>query len=389
MVSTINDQGFNRQRYQELRKSIAQDFASDGLPDVTNNLQSVPGRIVSQVASLQERNDAYVQAILDAMNPYAASGVQLDRLAPMMGKRRNPASRSSGMITVTAGADGVTIPAGSMVSDGKNKVRTKSDAIVPPSGAIDIAAEAVEYGAIEFKPSTLTIIDTPIYGWVSVTNNSAFITGSERETDSQLRFRILKSQSIASASTLGIYTAVSEVDGVSYVYVDDNKTNQKNERGLAPHSVFVVVAGGDDDAIADALLRNVAAGIETQQSIPGASITTKRPVNPANKQQVPISFCRPSDVAMKCTIRIQEDPKLPPDYEARIKSEVIKWFEGREIGQKIIASRLYSPVNNVEGFEINGIQVGKKSPGSLHNEVALQPFERPTILASDITVSVE
>lgn len=386
MASTIDDTGFKKQRYQELRKDIAGDWAADGLPDVTNNLQSVPARIVSQTANLQERNDSYVQAVLDSFNPYAVTGVQQDRLAPLMGKSRNKEAKSTVTLTVTADANGCTIPAGSQCGDGKNRVATVANVTVAPNGSASVIAESVEYGPIEFASGTITKIETAVYGWLSVTNQAAAQPGVSRETDTQLRFRMLKSQGRASASTLGIYTAISEIDGVTYAYCDDNKKDVV-DKSLQPHSYIVIVDGGSDDNIANAMLSYGPAGIETQQPAITASATMMTPYNPANRQQVPVYFYRPVDTALKVKVVIQADPKLPPDYAKQIQDALISYIAGLEVGTKIIASRLYSPINTVSGFEINLVQVAKKS-GTLANEVALQPFERPSLLAADIDIQV-
>lgn len=386
MASTIDDSGFKKQRYQELRKDIAGDWASDGLPDVTNNLQSVPARIVSQTANLQERNDSYAQAVLDSFNPYAVTGVAQDRLAPLMGKSRNKEARSTVTLTVTAGPSGCTIPYGSQASDGKNRVSTITDVTIQPNGSASVIAESVEYGGIGFTAGSITKIETAIYGWVGVTNAEAAQTGVSRETDTQLRFRMLKSQGRASASTLGLYTAISEIDGVTYAYCDDNKTDAV-AKNLQPHSYIVIVDGGSDDQIASAMLSYGPAGIGTQQPAISASATMMTPYNPANRQPVPVYFYRPVDTALKVKVVIQADPKLPPDYAKQIKDALIEYMDGLEVGTKIIASRLYSPINTVSGFEINLVQVAKKS-GALANEVVLQPFERPSLLEADIDIQV-
>lgn len=386
MASTINDQGFEKQRYQELRQDIAADWAADGLPDVTNNLQSVPGRIVSQTANLQERNDSFVQAVLDAFNPYAATGVQQDRLAPLMGKSRNQEARSTVQLTVTADSNGCTIPAGSQASDGKNRVATIADVIVAPSGTATIGAEAVEFGPIEFAQNTITRIETAIYGWASVNNAVAAEPGVARETDTQLRFRMLKSQGRASASTLGIFTAISEIDGVTYTYCDDNKKDVV-DKSLQPHSYLLIVDGGDEDEIANAMLSYGPAGIDTKQPLITAPATMKSPYNPANRQPVPVYFYRTIEVALKVRVVIQEDPKLPPDYEKQIQDALIDYMSKLEAGSKVIASRLYTPINTVDGFEINSVQVAKKAD-TLANEVVLHPFERPSLLAADIEIQV-
>lgn len=387
MASTINDQGFTKQRYQDLRLEIAQDFAADGLPDVSNNLQSVPGRIVSQVANLQERNDAFAQAILQAFNPYGATGDQLSRLAPLMGKKRRKPTKSFVMLDVTADANGCTIPAGSQVGDGVSRVATVNAVTLAPNQTLSIGAEAVDYGEILFSANTLTRIETPVYGWKSANNANASTVGTVREEDTQLRYRALKSPSRKTSSTFGIFTALSELDGVTYAFVDDNKTDVTNAKGLLPHSVFPIVEGGSDDDVADVLMRYVSAGIDTNPSIPGATITTKSPINPANRQPMAAHFARPTKVAIKVGIEIQADPKLPPDYEKQIKDQLIAYIKSRDVGAKLIASRLYSPINNVEGFEINDVKLAKVS-GSLTNEIVLLSFERATLDAANIAITV-
>ncbi|MGL5330834.1 MAG: baseplate J/gp47 family protein, partial [Peptostreptococcaceae bacterium] len=304
----------------------------------------------------------------------------------LMGKSRNKEARSTVTLTVTAGPNGCTIPYGSQASDGKNRVETITDVTVGPNGSASVVAESVEYGDIEFASGTITKIETAIYGWIGVTNASAAQPGVSRETDTQLRFRMLKSQGRASASTLGLYTAISEIDGVTYAYCDDNKTDAV-DKNLQPHSYILIVDGGSDDEIANAMLRYGPAGIGTRQPAITAIATTMTPYNPANRQQVPVYFYRPVDTALKVKVVIQADPKLPPDYAKQIQDALISYISSLEVGTKIIASRLYSPINTVSGFEINSVQVAKKT-GTLANEVVLQPFERPSLLAADIDIQV-
>ena len=68
-MAKIDEDGFNRERYQDVRRTIAKSWADDGLPDVTDNTQSVPARIVSQNANQVERTEALAQAVLDSLNP--------------------------------------------------------------------------------------------------------------------------------------------------------------------------------------------------------------------------------------------------------------------------------------------------------------------------------
>lgn len=375
-MAKIDENGFTRERYQGVRRTIAKSWSDDGLPDVTDNTQSVPARIVSQNANQVERTEALAEAVLDSLSPYSAVGVQQDRLAPLMGKKRNKEAKAQVVLLVEADANGLTLPIGSQASDGTNKVETTAVINLLPNTSGSVQAQSVKPGDIKFTANSITKISTPVYGWKSVNNPLESTKGAPRETDTQLRFRMLKSSERKSSGTLGIFTALSELDGVTYAYVDDNNTDTTNAKGLIPHSVFPVVDGGNNDEIGAALLQFVSGGIDTNETIPGANIITVNPYNPANRKTVPVHFARPTDLKIFVEVNIQPDPILPPDYSSRIKAAIIAYFASLEIGTKILQSRLYGPINTVEGHEIISVKVGKSSPAT-GNEVVLLPFERP------------
>lgn len=389
MASTIDETGFNRQRYQELRSDIAGDWASDGLPDTTNDTQSVPGRMVSQTANLQERNDALVQAVIDAFNPYAATGAQQSRLAPVMGKKRNEQSKTTVTLELTADANGSTVTAGSQAGDGMNKVEIRSDTVIAPNGTVTVFADALDFGPIEFAAGTITQIETPVFGWLSVTNPNDAEPGTDRESDTKLRERMLASSSSKSSSDVGIFTALSEIDGVTYVFVADNKTDTVDSLGLEPKSVFPIVDGGSDEDIGLSLLNYVAGGISTNDSIAGATIVTVQVTNPAKRnQKVPIYFGRPTDVSIEIQATIQETTGLPPDYETQIKNALVDYISNLEIGMDIYDSDLYCPINTVDGLRVVSVTLNKTGD-SPSDSVSLLQFERASLIADDVTITVQ
>jgi uncharacterized phage protein gp47/JayE len=56
---------------------------------------------------------------------------------------------------------------------------------------VDLIAK--EAGAIAIPEKSVTIIQTPIAGWISVSNRTAGLTGRDLETDIELRARRIKS----------------------------------------------------------------------------------------------------------------------------------------------------------------------------------------------------
>lgn len=75
----------------------------------------------------------------------------------------------------------------------------------------------------------------------------------------------------------GIRHAVLSVPGVTSVEITANETAETDAAGIPPHSILVVVTGGDDAHVARALLESIPAGIGvrwTRPPVGGASVET-------------------------------------------------------------------------------------------------------------------
>ncbi len=391
MASTIDSTGFKKQRWQELRADIATKAAQNGLPDVTQNTQSIFGRVISQTTNLQDGNDSFVQALLDAFDPYAATGVQLSRLAPLMGKRRNKESKSRVMIDVTTDSNGVTLPTSFQVGDPNDnnvKFQCVSQIDIAPNSTVSVSFESTVSGSVPAKAGTLTKIVTPFFGVLSVTNPADAEEGTSQETDSQLRFRMLKTSAQSGTTSVGIYSALTQIDGVTYVSVHDIDSPLATALDIKNGEVFIIIDGGDDNDIGKVLLyRAIAAGIKTKDDVVGADTRTVTLENPANRLNQSYYFARPSDTPIQVSVTIQEDPKVPPFYQSEINTALVDYIAGLEVGAKVIGSRLYTPINTVDGFEIISVEVGLKG-GAMSNELQLQPFERGSLSVDDITITV-
>ena len=183
----------------------------------------------------------------------------------------------------------------------------------------------------------------------------------------------------------GIETAISEVDGVTYQRLLENKTSAVNATGMPPHSVFPIVDGGADLDIGAALLRSVAAGIDYTDStdIPTGPIWVSVVVtNPSNGQLVTVWFSRTAPVSAAIVLDIETQSNFPADGVARIKSEIVAFANAWPNGKTLFSSRLYSPANNVPGHEINSLTIDAT------DRLLLDPYERVVLSDTDITVNI-
>ena len=384
-MSAIDETGYNRDRYQDVRADVVSRW-NTAFPGRVTDPESVNGRIISTTAELEDQANSKIQLLLDAFNPAAARGNLLSWLAMLMAKRRRESVLSTVTVTVTASSVGCTIPAGSIVSqeNGPAKFRTLAEVILDPNASDDVACEALTAGAIEADAGTVTQIDTPVYGWASVTNAAAASVGRSRETDAQLRFRMLKTSSAAVGTIEGIETAINQLDGVTYCRVVENSDDVTDANGLPPHSIMPIVVGGADQEIADALLASVSAGIgyTDDGDLPYVDWVSVNTTNPSNGQVRVVWFARPSTVTPAIAMEIDVGINFPSDGQSRIKAAVVELVNNWDIGRTLYASRLYNAINTVEDVDINSCTIDAT------DKILLAPFEKLEITADDITITV-
>lgn len=386
MASTIDSNGFNRQRYQDLREDISENW-SESFPTINTGKQSVPGRQISIQSSLVDDLSAKAEFILNAFNPYGAIGAQLSNLAPLMNKRRLMAVRSQVTETMTADSNGATVPSGTIVSssvDSTIRFQTTEDVVIPPSSTATVLMEALDAVAVQPAAGTITVISTPVFGLASATNMTSATAGRARETDGELRFRMLATSAAAVGTPEGIFTAISDVDSVTYVSVQENFNDVTDSNGLPPHSVMPIVDGGDVTEVAQAILRSVAAGIDlaTPADVPAATFASATVMNPANNQPATIYFVRPSDLNVTIALNISSNSALPADWQTQVKNSIISFLSEWEVGRVLYASRLYSAVNGVIDADINSITINGA------DRVTPAVFQRIRTTASNVTITV-
>lgn len=196
-------------------------------------------------------------------------------------------------------------------------------------------------GAVNPTIGTLTQITTSYSGWSGVSNNAAAYVGRDAETDISLRQRWSSSlYDRASAMIEAIVAAVfANVDGVLTCRGYTNDTDAKDAEGRPPHSIEIVVDGGEPDAIAAQIWKNKAGGIDTFGSTTGIVIDSQGVRRTMN-------FNRPQPVKiwLKVTIGQNPDEVLPPAAETEIAAALLAKGQVQTIGQDVILQRYFATV---------------------------------------------
>lgn len=238
---------------------------------------------------------------------------------------------------------------------------------------------AVNAGPISQPINTITQILTSRLGWDSVTNPTSASPGRFRETDEELRTRFRNTKFDRATGTVeSIYSALFSLDDVTQVFIDENDTGATNANGTPEHSFLVLIEGGTSIEIGQAIFENRPAGI---LSFGNTAVTV------IDKYGYPrtVRFSRPTLVPIYIKIDITEYQSFPTDGEDQIRTALIAYVEGLNIGQDIVYSRLYTPINSITGHEVNSLLIGKTFPPALTSNIVLAFDEVAQLLPENIT----
>lgn len=360
-MSQFDENGLIVDRYDEILNKTIADLKSVWGDGIKTDPQSVIGQFLAIFSEAIADQNELIEAVANIFDPGAAEGVFLSELVRLNGITRNENLFSTGTLQVTANAAGSTIPAGSIVSDPNvgDKFATDVPVVVAPSGNANVSATAVEPGAIAAPAGTLTKIETPVFGWASVTNPADFSVGRDEETDTELRIR---RQNAAEKTGIGTPTAIkaalADISGVNMVALEVNNTASAIG-SLPPQHIRAVVNGGNDADIAETLFNNVAAGI-------GYFGNTSYVYNdPESGDAFTIKWDRPTEIEIYIAVNLTTNANFPATGVDDIEAALVAYFENNlGLGDTVFQSRMYTPVNETPGHTVNSLYIDT-SPGPI------------------------
>ena len=183
----------------------------------------------------------------------------------------------------------------------------------------------------------------------------------------------------AQNSAEAINAKIAALPDVKHVRVLENNTGQRDSFGVEPHSINVIVNGGDSADIADVIYQNKGAGVGLQGD---TQVTLQRD----NEQRV-IKFDRAAMVDIQISMRCVRYEDFTQINKSEITEQLAK--QVFNIGQAVSLSRLYSPINQVGGFWVKELKIARKGQQLKAENVVIQPREIARILPNDVTIEVE
>lgn len=387
LAPTITAAGISIPTYNDIYESLRATFQGIYGTDAYIDPDSQDGQLLAIIAkAIADCNDGSV-TVYSSFSPATAQGSALSNNVKINGIARAVASNSQVVVTID-GVVGTIITNGIVADANGNQWDLPSSVVIPLSGSIDVTATCTVPGSITAVVGAVNQIITPTLGWQTVTNASEASPGAPVESDAALRQRQTVSVALPSLTVLaGIVGAVQSIVGVTQVKAYENDTNVTDGNGLPPHSISLVVLGGDATAIATAIANKKTPGAYTY----GTTLVV-----------VPDSMGIPHDIRFyvptpkTITVAISVHP-LNGGYTsaigAQIKQALMDYINALTIGDDIERVRLYLPAQLYGApasltYNVTSLQIAI-APGAVGTSDLVLAFnERAITTLSDITLTV-
>jgi uncharacterized phage protein gp47/JayE len=343
-MSSVDYNGFHCDDLATITANLQAAMIAIFGPDIDLDPDTMDGETIGIYGESKADSDQLAQDVYNSFNPQTATGVALSRVVEYNGIRRIPAIASQASVQCS-GTSGTHIPIGSLIGctlNGEQFV-TIQDGVIDDTGEIALSVLSVNVGAIQAPAHTLTAIVTPVFGWQGVDNAQTAIVGRDEETDEDLRIRRAASTATPAQSIPdAVYGAVANIPEVTQVRLYENYEDTPDPvTGLPPHSYSVVVQGGLDQDIGDAMWNRASLGA-TQV---GSTLVTVTDIQGFTHQ---MKFQRPTTQRVELLIHLHPLPGWGDQLIAQMIQELVDYAVlNWKIGTSVVYSRLFEPINTL------------------------------------------
>lgn len=234
----------------------------------------------------------------------------------------------------------------------RSGVLVLSDNLTTASVTVLANFATVDYGKLIFPNGTISVMITNISGFDRVENLIMPIYGRIQETDVELRHAYLAKAAIRSTRMIDSICSqlINSVSNVESATGYENDTDHTDAEGRPPHSVEIIVDGGNETEIAGIILDKKAAGIQTFGEIT---------VNVATEygDSVPISFNRPEYIYVWMKVTLDADRShLPTNYANLTVDSIVEKASSLKAGDDMLSQTfndgIYGTVGGVTYVDI-------------------------------------
>lgn len=242
--------------------------------------------------------------------------------------------------------------------------------------------ETEEYGAISMPERTITMILSNLstgFNWCE--NRIRPVLGRLEAEDWEYRQTYMEriyTHSSNMTDSIRSYL-LNNVVGISAVEVYENDDDVPDADGRLPHSIEVVVEGGDDEAVAYGILSSKVGGISTNGAVSVVCIG-------ANREEIEIRFNRPEKIYVWLRVEIR-GTNISGDYAKVVKAMYMDAYKNLGPGETIILQEHTGDVyRELPGAEY--VYVSRYCSGSPNAHPSAADYDQTNIKVKDKEIAV-
>lgn len=367
-AAIISTTGISAPTYAQILSYLQAQYQSIFGADVYLGNDSQDGQLLAVFAQALSDANAAAIAVYNSFSPASAQGAGLSSNVQINGLTRLIPSFSTVALTLI-GVAGTVITNGQAVDTAGFVWALPASITIGPGGTLTVTATCTTQGAIGASIGTVTGIQTPSFGWQSVTNSAIAVPGAPVESDAALRLRQAASTTLPSLTVFeGVVAALENLTGVGRVKAYENNTSS----GLVlvggtipPNNLVFIVENGAaiQNNVFQAIFDKSTPGIPTyiDPAFPALSFT--QTVTDNNGSTRVIHFMTPIESIFVTVVTIHPLNGWDIATVALIQTAVINYAAALPIGANISFFTVATTIATLGGTSLP--QVGTFSVTSL------------------------
>jgi hypothetical protein len=345
----VDATGIHAPTFSDIQAFLISQYQAIYGADIEVDPATQDGQLIGLFALAISDVNAACVAVYNSFSPSTAQGIGLSSMVKINGMARQLPSNSTAPMRVV----GV---AGTVITNGIVKDTPGNDWALPPSvtipggptgGEIIVTATCQTPGAIGASTGDIARISNPQLNWQSAVNTLPATPGAPVENDALLRLRQSSSTALPSNSILeGITGAIFGLPGVTACkgYENDTSTDYTvtappvGEAALPPHSIAMVVVGGDATQICETILLKKTPGCFTYGNI-------RESVQDIYGLAHDIGYFYPAPVQIGVRVSLHAKPGYSTAIATAIQTAVANYINDLGSGVDVVYSKLFLPAN--------------------------------------------
>jgi uncharacterized phage protein gp47/JayE len=285
----------------------------------------------------------------------SSEGIQLDRHGKNRNITRNPSSESTVFLSFTGEPYHVIEIGNYFETEEGVQFMNIYECTLNELGTGIVESVSVEKGAYtNVFVNSVIIISEPVAELYTVTNVLEAVGGSNQESDTSYRDRLIQGNIAQNNAILNaIYSKVTSLSGVISVKINVNDTMSEVD-GVAPKSINVMCVGGNNDEIGKTIFKTIAAGVGTsgEHSYMAEALD-------GNLHEIRFSKAVSGPVYIQVKVDVNEE--FPLDGVTRIKDSIIEYvggntsedlyYNGLDLSEALIYTKLFHTIYSILGVE--------------------------------------